>query len=33
LNINSISGDLSAYILEELSLALAGSSRFTVVDR
>jgi TolB-like protein len=33
LSVNSLSGDLSAYILEELSLALAGSSRFTVVDR
>ena len=33
LNINSSSDDLSRYILDELSLALAGRSGFIVVDR
>jgi len=33
LNFNSVSNALSAYILEELTLAMAKSNRFIVVDR
>jgi hypothetical protein len=33
LNFNSKSNELSSYIVEELILALAGNSRFIVVDR
>jgi TolB-like protein len=33
LNFSSISGDLSAYVVDELTLVLEGSNRFVVVER